>query len=181
MIGREMKRFVSICIAVLLGTVCLSAKSSTYSQLAKLAGSFDKVEGFEVLKMGGLMMDVMKFAMKCADSDELEMDDSDADEMKTAMAIMSGVKGMLMVDYEDASEKDRARFNARAEEILSKNVDLIMETTDDGELVRMYGKVLDDGATVQDFIIFSPDDGALMCFNGKLALSEALKMAESDD
>ncbi len=176
-----MRRFVSVCIALLIGTVCLNAKGSTYSQLAKLAGNFDKVEGFEVLKVGGLMMDVMKLAMKSASKEELEMDESEVKEMKSAFAVMNGVKGMLMVDYEDASESDRARFNAGVQEILSQNVDLIIETKEDGEKVRMYGKILDDGATVQDLIIFTPDDGALMCFNGKLAFSEAMKMAESED
>ncbi len=174
-----MRRFVCICTALLISVLSLDAKgASIYSQLAKLSKEYDKVEGFEVTKVGGFMMDVMKLAMKSGDKDELEIDESEVDDVKSAYEIMKDVKGMLMVDYEDASAADKAKFCSRVEAILSQSTDVLMETNEEGETVKMYGKI-EDEATVRDLIIYTPD--ALVCFNGKIAVSEAMKMTESND
>ncbi len=83
-----------------------------------------------------------------------------------------------MADYEDCSAEVKAKFNARMSKALD-GVELLMEAKDDGELVRIYGYVDKDGTEIKDLVIFSPEEGELVCMFGTLRMEQLEGMVNS--
>ncbi len=172
-----MKKLVCICALAVLCVLSAAARDNyqVFSQLCKAAKEADRIEGVESVKIGGLLMKLAKAAAM----NEAKMEKSakeDDDDLEMSAEMLKNLSAILMVDYEEASARDKAEITRRFEEILSGH-DLIMEANDEGERVRMYGKVDEQNGTVEDMVFFEAADGALVAFCGKMALAEAMNMA----
>ncbi len=167
-----MKRTVCICALVLLCVFSAAAKDKhqTFNQLCKVAKQVDKIEGVESFKIGGLLMTAFKAMAKA------EMKSEDDDDSALSAEALKNLSAMLMVDFSEASERNRTDIANRFSAVLEEDADLIMEAYDEGEQVRMYGKVDEEKGIVEDMVIFC-SDGSLMAFCGKLAFSEAMSIA----
>ncbi|MGM9787645.1 MAG: DUF4252 domain-containing protein [Candidatus Cryptobacteroides sp.] len=161
-----MKKIFAVLALILVGALGLWAKNDIDS-LTKLAKEYQNKEGFEVVNLSGFSFSVIRALSAFSDAD---------DESEEALKMLKGVKSMLVVDYEEAKKKDKDSFNAKADAIF-KDMELLMEAQDEGELVRMYGQISKDGKTLSDFVIYSPGEGALVCFKGKIAMDQAMRLA----
>lgn len=158
-----MKRIAILFAAMILGIGGLSARNSgnVSNQLISLAGQYKHYEDFEVVKIGPLLMKLVKWTA------DKEMDPTDED----TWAFVEGVKKFVVVDYDDASEKVKSEFNAKAAKILAKS-EVLMEAKDEGDLVKIYGNVSEDGSKVSDLVIFVPSDGAMICISGTVGMGD---------
>ncbi|MGN1225611.1 MAG: DUF4252 domain-containing protein [Candidatus Cryptobacteroides sp.] len=161
-----MKKIFAVLALILVGAMGLSAKNDI-DYLTKLSKEYRNKEGFEVVNLSGFSFSVIRALSAFSDAD---------DEFEEALKMLKGVKSMLVVDYEDAKKKDKDAFNAKADAIL-KDMELLMEAQDEGESVKMYGQISEDGKNLSNFVIYSPEDGALVCFKGKIALDQAMQLA----
>lgn len=172
-----MKRIAIVVMMALLPFVCLAGcscrkKSVSRNELMGLVREYRDRNGFEVVRIGPLATGLLKSVAGAA------MDECDGDEKKV-MDLARGVKSMAIVDYEDADPGVRDRFNARAERILGRG-ELLMEVNDGDGRVRMYGVLGGDGDTVHDFVLFCPDEGALMCFFGSISMDAVAAIAAGE-
>ncbi len=174
-----MKRVLVLCALALATCVCLYGKNvkDTSKEIVKLAKSYRNKPGFEVVNLGPTSMSLMKMAAK---AEARYDDDDDLDDREDAwneVDILSGVKRMLVVDYEDASYADKSSFNEKLLKCL-EGCELLLSTIDDGEETKIYGRVLDDGVTLNDLIVYEPQDGSLVYMEGKIDIQKALSLAQ---
>lgn len=175
-----MKRFVLILCAALaifpLSGTALSAKtaSDVKSNLNSLVREYRHRSGFDVVNVGNMMLGITRAAMKAAAKEDPEL--------KAGVQLLSGIKGMWVVDFEDASRFDARQFTSRVEKIL-EGAELLMEVKDEEDSVYMYGSVADGGEYVRDVVVFMPE-GTLICFWGKVSkdnIQGLLEMSKSDE
>ncbi len=177
-----MKKLVCICALVLLCVLSAGAKDKhqVFNQLCKVAKEVDKIEGVETFKISGLLMTAVKAAAKSEMKKEAKKEKSskeDDEDLEMSAEMLKNLSAMLMVDFSDASEADKAEIVRRFDAVLADSTDLIMEADDEGERTRMYGRVDEQNGTVEDMVLYSPTDGTLMALCGKLELAEAMNMA----
>lgn len=133
-------------------------KFANTEQLVELAKRYSGKKGFEVVNLGSFMMKMARI-----------FSDGESEAIKD-------VKGVLVVDYEDAALSLRAEFSEKVADILSVTEPL-MEIRDEGESVNIYGTPTDDGK-ITDFILFSPEEGALVVIKGSVSLDEGMDFAD---
>lgn len=147
------------------------AKSVSRSEIESIVSEFRQYDGVEVIKLGSLATGALKAVVRTAGI-------GDAD-TREALKMIQGLRGLTLMEYEDAPKDIRYRIDRRVERALQK-CELLMEAKDGGSRMRMYGSVDDRSGVVRDFVIYVPEDGALICLFGKMSL-EALKAAMEND
>lgn len=147
-------------------------KGVNQRELIAVINEFKGEEGFDVVKLGnfatGLAKGVVGIATKI-----------DADpELQDVLKLSKGVRNIAVVDFEDCSDRVKAAFSAKISKMLAKT-EMLAEIKDEEDIVRMYGIVSEDSDILQDFILFSQTDCALVCLFGSIPLSTVFKLANS--
>lgn len=165
-----------IIVAIMLLAVCVTAFPQTGNggvpkeKIASLINEFRTYDGFDVVRMNALGTSAIKALIRMTASA-----DSDP-EVRAALDMIKGIKKIAVVDYEDCAQDVKQRFSRKLNRALSSS-ELLMEAKDGSEVMRMYGVVSDDSAVVRDFVMFSPDDCALVCLFGSISLDAIMKIA----
>ena len=92
---------------------------------------------------------------------------------------MKGIHGISVLDFEDCSEKDKARIIKQLDKNLSGS-DMLMEASDNGEKMRIYGVIDEKTDEVKDFVLYAPSDYSLICLFGTLSMDAMAKIASND-
>ena len=157
------KAILSLCIALV---TCMSAWAGSPDKLEKLVRQYKGQEGFEVVTLGRLGLNLIKGAALL--SGDLDQED------RAALKVFSGIKKLTVVDFEDANPLLKEKFSNKAEKILDR-MELIMEMQDSGEKLRIYGT--EDGNRIKDCILYS-SDGALILVSGSLDMDKVGELME---
>ena len=160
------KTILTLCIAL---AACLSAWAEKPVKLENLIRQYKTQEGFEVVTMGRLGLAMVRSA--AALSGDLDEED------RAALRIFRGVRKLTIVDFEAAEPSVKEHFTRKVDKIL-RGMELVMEMTDDGETVRIYGT--EDSDSIKDCILYS-SDGAIVCVSGSLdiaGLESLMKMEQ---
>lgn len=128
-------------------------------------------EGAEVVSLGRFATAAMKGAIKIA-----AKDDPDARE---AMSMMKGIRGISVFDFEDCSEKDKTLIIKKLDHFFSGS-DMLMEASDSGEKMRIYGVMDEKTDKVKDFVLYAPSDCSLICLFGSISMDAIAKLALND-
>ena len=123
-------------------------------------------EGFEVRNLGRFLLGAFR-AAAFLDSD---LDEED----RAALDAFSGIKRLVIVDFEEASEADKTSFRRKVEKVLDK-MELIMETKDSGETIRIYG--IEEDNNLKDVILYG-SDGTLLSVSGSIGLEHIGELME---
>ena len=161
----EMKKGI-LTLLLVLTTVCV-AWAGTPEKIGDIVKQFSGREGFEVVNMGRFLLGALRTAITWdADVDEEDLGVIDA---------FRGIKHFTVVDFEDASEADKARFCRKVEKVLGK-MELIMEAKDGGETLSVYGA--EDGKKLKDIILYS-SDGSLISMTGSILVEHIGELIEA--
>lgn len=170
-----MKKFYLILTLLLLGLSSFAATKNEggvpKDKLFALVREYKPNEGFHVIKLGSLATSLARTAAKIA----IKVDGDEAS--AEALKMISGVKKVAVVEYEDCTVAVRDSFNAKLKKLL-RGYDLLMEVKDDGDQVFMYGIVDENASTVKDFVIYVPEDSALICMFGSISVDAVAKLVE---
>lgn len=128
-------------------------------------------EGAELVSLGRVATAAMKGVIRIASKD-----DPDA---RDVLSIVKGIHGISVFNFEDCSEKDRARIIKKLDRTLSGS-EMLMEAGDSGEKVRIYGVVDEKTDKVKDFVLYAPSDCSLICLFGTLSMDVIAKLASND-
>ncbi len=166
-----MKKFLLILtlLVPLAASALEPAKSVSRSAIASIVSEFRRYDGVEVVKLGRLATGALKNVVGLAGI-------SDPD-TREALKMIEGLRGLTVVEYEDAPSDIRYRMDRRIERALQK-CELLMEAKEDDGTMRMFGSV-DGSGTVRDFVIYAPDSGTLICLFGKMSM-DVLKKAMAE-
>ncbi len=157
-----MKKFLLILtlLAPLAAIAAEPPRSASRSAIASIVSEFHGYDGVEVVKLGRLATGALKSVVSLAGI-------SDPD-TREALKMIEGLKGLTVVEYEDAPSDIRYRMDRRIERALQK-CELLMEAKGDDGRMRMFGSV-DKKGTVRDFVIYAPDDCSLICLFGTMSM-----------
>jgi len=144
----------------------MGAWAGTPEKIGGIVKQYSHREGFEVMNLGRFLMGTLR-AAALMDSD---MDEED----RAALNAFSGIKRLVIVDFEDASEADKTSFRRKVEKVLDK-MELIMEAKDGGETIRIYG--IEDDNNLKDVILYS-SDGTLLSVSGSIGLEHIGELIE---
>lgn len=160
-----------ILIAIMLllpiaGFAHKDSMSTAIDKIIKEAKANSSIEGFDVLSLGPTELGLTRSITRLA-----AILDEDDDDIEQALMMLDGIKKMVIVDYEDASPKNKARFNEKIEHILA-NEELLMEAKDEEDIVRIYGTSDENGEEIRNFVLYCPEEGDLICISGKISLKD---------
>ena len=100
----------------------------------------------------------------------------DDPELREALKLLDGVRRLVVVEYEGGAEHQRKMFNDRVESAL-EGCELLMSANDDGSSVHIYGTLDEKSGRVGDLVVFTPDDGALICVFGSFPMEAVAQLA----
>lgn len=135
-------------------------------RLMTLVSEYSGKEGFEIVKIGSFGTAALKTVMRFSVSD----DDSEI------LKAMKGIKKMAIVEYDKCNEKIRDAFNSKLEKALSSS-ELLIEAKDGSDAMKIYGIYNEDENTIHDFVMFAPNDCALICLFGSIPLDSINEFA----
>ncbi|MCQ2183040.1 MAG: DUF4252 domain-containing protein [Bacteroidales bacterium] len=161
-----MKKILMMFLALALGLGgAARAETNAAGKVISLANQYKGYEEFEVVRVGPLVMKFIKMASGKAIEDEQE----------GVLALMDGIRKMVIVDYDGVEDRVREEFDQKVRKVLSR-CEVLMEAKDGDELVRVFGKISADGDSVSDVVIYVPSDGALICITGTVDLDSVKDM-----
>ena len=158
------KALLTVIIALAAG---LSAWAGKPAKVYNLVNQYKHNEGFEVVSLGRLGTTLLKGVISLSAS---EMDAED----KAALKVFTDIKRVVIVDFEDVQPSVKEHFSRKVEKILD-DMELILEASEDGDRVRIYG--VEDGSRVKDCILYS-SDGALIITEGGIDFDKVARLME---
>ena len=156
-----MKRITTLLVLLTLFSIALPAKGRN-TKFRMLVSEYRGQEGFEVVNLGGPLLSLIRGAVK--------MGAEDAEE-KAAIDLLRGIRHLTVVDYEDCAPGVKDEFNRRLRKLLSGE-EVLIEAHDDGESVKIYGCLSEDGSILKDIIIHAETDGALISILGSIRMDQ---------
>jgi hypothetical protein len=168
-----MKRILLI-IGILASLSALAGtrtKTVTSTSIITVISDCRHYEGVEVVNLGRIATAALKGAVRIA-----AINDPDARE---ALKIMNGIRGITVLDFEDCSGSDKAIISRRLERALSGS-DMLMEASDSGDKMKIYGVMDEKSDKLQNFVMYSPSDCALICIFGSISMDVVAKQAFND-
>lgn len=160
------KALLTVIIAL---TATLGAWAGKPAKVVNLVNQYKDQEGFEVVSLGRLGTRLIKGVIKISTTDADPED-------KQAIDAFTKIKRIMIVDFEDAEPSVKERFARKVERILD-NMDLIMEASDDGERLTIYG--IEDGSKVKDCMLYS-SSGTLIMTEGGIDFDKVAQLMELD-
>ena len=105
---------------------------------------------------------------------------ADSPEDREMLDILNNLNRILVVEYEDAGQSGRDSFNRKMEGILEGR-EKIMEIKDEGETLNLYGTSSDDGSSIEDIILYLPEDHTLICLFGSNSSQKIADIVRNQD
>jgi len=168
-----MKRILLFIILILPVAAFAGTPQKTVprADVSALISECRHYEGADVVSLGPVATTAMKGLIRIA-----TIGDPDAQKV---MSVMTGIHGISVFNFEDCCAKDKARIIKKLEKVLSGS-DMLMEASDGGEKMRIYGVVNEDADQVKDFVLYAPSDCSLICLFGSISMDVIAKLAAND-
>lgn len=141
--------------------------SISRAKLNSLVSICRTYKNVEIVKVGSVGMSLLKFAARISAEDA---------EDREALRAMNGIKSISVMDYSECRAGDREAISARIEHLLAGKTP-IMEVKDDGEAMFIYGVVSEDGGKIEDFVLYTPSDCALIGVFGSIDTAALMESA----
>ena len=145
-----------------------TAKRTPQGRIVSLVSEYRSCDGFEVIRFGGLALTALRQAVRLSD-------DIDREDTRMALALMKGIRKVVVVDYEDAEDATRRRFTRRLDKLLDES-DLLLEARDGSDSVRIFGVTDGDGSVLRDLVVHAPGSSTLVCLFGSLPVETLAKL-----
>lgn len=166
-----MKKFICSIVVVMLVLPVVACAQVSKSRVVNLVQAYRGCPGFEVVNVGPLGLSLMKALARV--SGETEEDE----DLALVLQAADGLRGVAIVDYSEASDRDKRKFSEKAAKLFMESEKLV-EIKDEGERVLMYGTSDKSGTVISDFVLFAPDECALICLFGDIPIETVMKLAE---
>lgn len=167
-----MKNIIFVILSLWL-TACSSIAGNRNQETQNIIDTISEykhLSGVHVITVGKLGIGLAKFVANLS---------AESKEEKAALAILNGINQVVVVNYEDATTADQKEVNSKLSELLS-DAEMIMEIKDEGDNVNIYGTSVNGGESIDDLMIFIPEEYTLVCVLGSISaerISDLIKIA----
>ena len=131
---------------------------------------YKQVSGVQVISVGKLGMGLAKVVANLS---------AESEEDKAVLAMLNGIDKMVIVNYEEAAVAKQKELNSRLSELLN-NAEKILEIKDEEDTLHIYGTPAGGGESIDDLMIFIPEDYTLICALGSISaekIADLIKIA----
>lgn len=138
--------------------------------IINIISEYKHVPGVQVISVGKLGLGLAKVIANMS---------AETEEDRAALAILNGINKVVVVTYEDATEAKQKEFNSKLSKLLN-NAEKILEVKDEGDTVNIYGTSVNGGESIDDLMIFIPEDYTLICILGSISaerIADLIKIA----
>lgn len=176
---KDIKKLFSAAVVVvglLAGTVAAApaaaANGAQEKKLGAVVRCYSDYDGVEVVKVGSLGTTLLRSLIRASVMDDIK--DPDA---RAVLSLVRDVKGVTIMDYEDAPRSVRNAINSEIGAIYSRKDNLLMEVKDgDSDMYIFAGSDI-DGSELKDLVLFTPSDGALIWIKGRISVDAIAAIA----
>ena len=167
-----MKKIIFVTLSLWLTVFASIAESRNVNtgNIINTISEYQNVSGFQVVSVGKLGLGLAKIAANLS---------AESEEDNAAIAVLNGINKVIVVNYEDAAEAKQKELNSRLSKLF-KNAETILEVKDEDNTVNMYGTSGNDGKSIDDLMIFIPEDYTLVCILGSISaerIADLIKIA----
>ena len=166
----------SMLVCMLMMLLCITASASgskvgktMNNRMNAVVSEFRNCDGVEVIKIGSLPIALARTVANL--SGDLDSDDL------AALSLIDGVKGLLVMEYDECTPSLKTRINSRIAKVL-KGTELLMSAKDDEDNVSIHGALSADGDYLDDVIIFTGEE--LICIYGHIAMKDISAVVASE-
>ena len=162
-----MKRIIFVLL-MLPVAIAGNAGTKTVDSLTSIVNEYSAEPGCEVVSVGKLGINIARFFVNLS---------AETKEDKDVLSVFDGINKILVVDYEGMEFSKRQILNSRLAGVLD-TAEKIIEVKDEEDTLLVYGTSGKGGETLEDIIIYVPEDYALICFIGSIdfdKLSDLIK------
>ena len=128
------------------------------------------VSGVQVISVGKLGLGLAKVVANLS---------AESEEDKAALAILNGINKVVVVNYEDATSGKQKELNSKLSKLFN-SAEKIIEVKDEEDTVNIYGTSVNRGESIDDLMIFIPEDYTLICILGSISaerIADLIKIA----
>ena len=144
---------------------------SRKKEISALIERYKRHEGVEALHLGRLATGALKSAARISSSSDRQMRD--------ALLLMKGVKSLAIFEFDGCPDALKAEITRRMDTIF-KGEEAIMEMTDSGETMKVFGQVDEAKGIVKDLVLYSPSECALICIFGSVSMESLSRLMTND-
>ncbi len=165
-----MKRiiFAVLVLTFLMPYASAGERKFKTREIIGLVNEYKSEQGFDVVSVGSFGLGLVKLVAKM---------EADTEEDRQALRILDNINKVLVVEYEGASDAVRTAFGSKLGHIL-ENAEKVLEVKEDGENLNIYGTSADDGGSIDDLMIYVPEDCTLICILGSVSMEDIGSLVE---
>jgi hypothetical protein len=152
-----MKRYIFVLL-ILAASFAANANTKINSSIVSIVNEYSSEPGCDVVSVGNLGVGLVKVLGKLS---------AESKEDKDVLSVFDGINKILVVDYEEMEFSKRQILNSRLAGVLD-TAEKIIEVKDEEDTLLVYGTSGKGGETLEDIIIYVPEDYALICFWGSI-------------
>ena len=159
---------LSLLIAAFVGIA--ANRNVDTSVILNTISDYKHVSGVQVISIGKLGLGFAKFAANLS---------AESEEDKAALAILNGINKVVVFNYEEAPEAKQKELNSKLSQLFN-NAEKILEVKDEEDTVNIYGTSVNGGESIDDLMIFIPEDYTLICVLGSISaerIADLIKIA----
>ena len=162
-----MKKIIFVTLGLLIASFVSIAENKDVDakDIINTISDYKDVPGIEVISIGKLGLGLAKGVANLS---------AESEEEKAILAILNGVNKLVVISYEDAASAKQKELNTKLSKLLN-NAEKILEFKDEKETVNIYGTSVNGGESIDDLMIFIPENYTLICTLGSI---QAEKIAD---
>ena len=167
-----MKKIIFVTLSFLIAAfVGIAANRNVdTSIILNTISDYKHVSGVQVISIGKLGLGLAKVAANLS---------AESEEDKAALAILNGINKVVVFNYEEAPEAKQKELNSKLSQLFN-NAEKILEVKDEEDTVNIYGTSVNGGESIDDLMIFIPEDYTLICVLGSISaerIADLIKIA----
>ena len=131
---------------------------------------YKQTSGVQIISVGKLGLGLAKVVANLS---------AESEEDKAALAILNGINKVVVVNYEDAAAAEQKELSSRFSNLF-KGAEKILEIKDEDKVINIYGTSGNEEKTIDDLMIFIPEDYTLICVLGSISaerIADLIKIA----
>ena len=167
-----MKRIIFVILSLwLTAFVSFAANRNIDTRnIISTISEYKHVSGVHVISVGRLGLGLAKMVANLS---------AESEEERAALEILNGINKEVVVNYEEATAAKQKELNSKLSRLLNK-AEKILEVKDEEDTVNIYGTSVNGGESVDDLMIFIPEDYTLICVLGSISaerIADIIKIA----
>lgn len=167
-----MKKIIFVMLSIWLTACSCIAENKHINTdfVINTISEYKQTSGVQIISVGKLGLGLAKVVANLS---------AESEEDKAALAILNGINKVVVVNYEDAAAAEQKELSSRFSNLF-KGAEKILEIKDEDKVINIYGTSGNEEKTIDDLMIFIPEDYTLICVLGSISaerIADLIKIA----